>query len=206
MFVEYVSEHFYRLSLLEVDNAFNLATAGKLDVEANHYQSFNVIYIANILNAYQSYKGKIVLRYKKDLEEANKTEPTQEEKTQLMIESILEAFDKYKEEPYLNPFGWVSYDFLTNLGCLNIPNEVKAEIKEKATELSLNELKEKRIEGKDRQEKTKISALIDDIIEDTSGKQDIVVRNCKNIGLMYYYDYILKNNLSLNDEISKCLK
>ena len=52
----------------------------------------------------------------------------------------------------------------------------------------------------------KISALIENIIEDTSGKQDVVIRNCKNLGLMYYYDYILENNLSLSDEISKCIK
>ena len=29
---------------------------------------------------------------------------------------------------------------------------------------------------------------------------------CKNLGLMRYYDYILKNNLSLNDEIAECFK
>ena len=151
-------------------------------------------------------KGVLWWSIHRILEEKSKKEPTQEEKTQLMIESILEAFDRYKEEPYLNPFGWVSYDFLTNLGCLSIPNEFKQEILEKAQEMTLVELKEKRVETKSREEKTKISALIENIIEDTSGKQDIVIRNCKNLGLMYYYDYILENNLSLSDEISKCIK
>ena len=51
LFVEYIAHHFYRLSILEVDNAFNLATAGKLDVDADHYQSFSVIYISKILNS-----------------------------------------------------------------------------------------------------------------------------------------------------------
>ena len=86
------------MSLLEIDNAFNLATAGKLDVDPNHYQSFNVIYISSILNSYKNYKGKYILDYQKQLAESQKVEPTEEEKTQLMIESILEAFEKYKEK------------------------------------------------------------------------------------------------------------
>ena len=206
LFVEYIAEHFYKFSLLEVDNAFNLATAGKLDVEPNHYQSFNVIYISNILNAYSEYKGKYILEYRKLLEESQKVEPTEEEKTQLMIESMLEAFDNYKEERYYNQFGWVSYDFLTRIGALSIPDEVKQEILENAQAMAVEELKNKRVEEKQVSEKKKIGELIDDILKDNSGKQDIVIRICKNLGLMYYYDFILENNLSLENEIQKCFK
>ena len=206
MFVEYVAEHFYRFSLLEIDNAFNLATAGKLNVDPNHYQSFNVIYISNILNAYVEFRGKYILDYRKKLEESQKVEPTEEEKTQLMIEGILEAFDRYKEEPYFNPFGWVSYDFLTRLGVINLSNEQKEDIKNKAIEMTIEELKYKKVETKHKSERKQISNLIEELINDKSGKQDVVIRNCKNLGLMCYYDYILENNLSLNDEISKSIK
>ena len=70
LFVEYVAEHFYRLSILDVDNAFNLATAGKLEVEADHYQSFSVIYIAKIINSYIKYKGKQIIRYRQEAKKA----------------------------------------------------------------------------------------------------------------------------------------
>lgn len=206
LFVEYVAEHFYRLSLMEIDNAFNLATSGKLNIDANHYQSFNVIYISSILNAYKDYIGKYILQYRKELEESLKVEPTEQERTQLMIESVLEGFDRFKEERKDNPFGWVSYDFLSRLGVINISNEIKEEIKQQSIEMSLEELKYKKIDTKNKSQRKQISNLIEEITNDISGKQDIVVRNCKNLGLTYYYNYILENNLSLSDEISKCIK
>jgi hypothetical protein len=64
MLVEYIAEHFYRFSLMEIDNAFSLATAGKLDIEADHYQSFSVIYISKIINAYKRYNGKYIIDYR----------------------------------------------------------------------------------------------------------------------------------------------
>ena len=206
LFVEYVAEHFHRMSLLEIDNAFNLATAGKLDVDPNHYQSFNVIYISSILNSYKNYKGKYILDYQKQLAESQKVEPTEEEKTQLMIESILEAFEKYKEKREYNHFGWVSYDFLTRLGCLKLSDEEKQEILENARAMSVEELENKKLETTHIREKRDISKTIESILNDASGKDDIVIKKCKNLGLMRYYDYILKNNLSLNDEIAECFK
>ena len=122
LFVEYIAEHFYRLSLLEIDNAFNLATAGKLDIEADHYQSFSVIYISKIINAYNRYNGKYIIEYRNQLAEIEreKNKPTPEQQMQMMIESILEGFDKFKDDPQYNHFGYISYDFLKKHRCFKV--------------------------------------------------------------------------------------
>ena len=214
LFVEYIAEHFYRYSLLEIDNAFNLVTAGKLDESAEHYQSFSVIYISKIINSYGRYIGKYILDYKDQLDkvENENNKPTKKEQFELMLESILENFDNHKahrengeDVPY-NAFGYISYDFLKNLGVISIDEQVKEILLEQAKEIALEELIDKRSSSKDSESQVKIdiNAEIEDI--NNNGKQDRVMRICKNLGLLHYYDDILKNNLSLSSEIAKSMK
>ena len=212
LFVEYIAEHFYRYSLLEIDNAFNLVTAGKLDESAEHYQSFSVIYISKIINSYGRYIGKYILEYKDRLEEEKKEtdKPSENEQFEIILESILENFDNYKEnylkkgEPIYNPFGYISYDYLKNLGVLHIEDDVKELLLEQAKEIALEELREKRGSLKDSDDKIDVNAEIEEIMN--NGKQDRVMRICKNLGLIHYYEDILKNNLSLNSEIAKSMR
>jgi len=206
LFVEYVAEHFYRLSLLEIDNAFNLATAGVLSVDASHYQSFSVIYISNIINAYKDYKGKFILDYQAELEKQEKKEPTESERLHMMVDAILESFDAYKEKPTYNDFGYVAYDFLNNLGLINFNKELKKEILKSAREKVLERLTLKRKEhAGGTTEYIEISTHIKNIQADQSGSQNEVVNECKNIGLCQYYNFILENNLSLKDELESVL-
>ena len=207
MLVEYVAEHFYRFSLMEVDNAFNLATAGKLDIEADHYQSFSVIYISKILNAYKRYNGKYIIDYRKQIaEEKRKSEePTEDDKLRLMIESILEGYHNFKEEPTYNHFGYISYDFLSNLGVINLDKDVKGVLLKQARKMAIEDLRDKKKESTNKPEKLGLSNQIEEIVNDATGKQELVVRICKNLGLIHYYEFILKNNLPLETEISKKL-
>jgi|TARA_R110000823_G_scaffold309032_3_gene433000 hypothetical protein len=210
LFVEYIAEHFYRLSLMEIDNAFNLATAGKLDIEAEHYQSFSVIYISKIINSYGRYIGKYILEYLDKLEEEQKEndKPSEKEQLELILESILENFEEYKEnylkngEPIYNPFGYISYDYLKKLGLIHLEDELKEELLEQAKEIALKELRDKRSSYKESETQAKfdVNEEIQEIIN--NGKQDRVMRICKNLGLIHYYEDILKNNLSLDVEIS----
>ena len=208
MLVEYVAEHFYRFSLMEIDNAFNLATAGKLDIEADHYQSFSVIYISKILNAYKRYNGKYIIDYRNQIaEEKRKSEePSESDKLKLMIESILEGFENFKEERKYNHFGWVSYDFLAKMGVINLDKDIKGILLEQARKMAIEELREKKKEEKQRHNKAELANQIEEILNDASGKQDKVIRICKNLGLLHYYEYILENNLSLETEISKKMR
>jgi len=205
LFVEYIAEHFYRYSLSDIDNAFNLATAGKLSVDAEHYQSYSVIYISKIINAYGDYKGKYILEYQDRLEKSQKKEPTEEERMMLLIESILESYETYKKEPYYNDFGYVSYDFLKGIGVIDFNNDTKAEILEKAREKAVENLNNRLNKDKTQEQITEIRNTINSIKLDKTGKDSEVINCCKNIGLTYYYDYILENNISLEDEIQKAL-
>jgi|TARA_B100001094_G_scaffold250781_2_gene248415 hypothetical protein len=205
MLVEYIAEHFYRFSLMEIDNAFSLATAGKLDIEADHYQSFSVIYISKIINAYKRYNGKYIIDYRNEIAalERKAAEPNEEEKIKMLIENILEGFDNFKEEPKYNHFGYIAYDFLSKLGVIDIDKETKAIILEQARKMAVEDIREKKLKEKQKHLKTEFANQIEDILNDASGKQDKVIRICKNLGLLHYYEFILENNLSLEEEITK---
>ena len=200
MFVEYIAEHFYRFSLLDIDNAFNLATAGKLNVPSDHYQSFSVIYISKIINAYRDYIGKYILDYQKIEQENNeKREPTEDERNQMMIEAILEGFDRYKVEKYYNDFGYISYDYLDKMNVIKLENSTKSLILKEARVKCEMLIKERGVSTTDKTEKQKISNLLKEVMSNESGGHPEIVKVCKNIGLMKFYDIILENNLSLND-------
>ncbi len=205
MLVEYIAEHFYRFSLMEIDNAFSLATAGKLDIEADHYQSFSVIYISKIINAYKRYNGKYIIDYRNEIAalERKAAEPNEEEKIKMLVENILEGFDNFKEEPKYNHFGYIAYDFLSKLGVIDIDKETKAIILEQARKMAVEDIREKKLKEKQKHLKTEFANQIEDILNDASGKQDKVIRICKNLGLLHYYEFILENNLSLEEEITK---
>ena len=204
LFVEYIAEHFYRYSLSEIDNAFNFATAGKLAVDAEHYQSYSVIYISRIINAYGDYKGEYILAYRAELEKEETREPTEDERLVLLVDSIIESYENYKEDPYYNHFGYVSYDFLKRVGVIDFDNDTKAEILKEAREKAVENLTN-RVGQDGKHEPKDLREMIANIQNDPTGKEEEVIKCCKNIGLMYYYDYILKNNISLEGEIQKAL-
>ena len=207
LFVIYISRHFNRFSLMEIDNAFNLATAGKLNINAEHYQSFSVIYISKILNAYKDYKGGYVLEYQKLLEEQSVKPLTDEDRFEKMIESVLENFKGYAKKPYFNEFGYVVYDFLAKLNVINFTNEMKAKILEDSKKLVLENMSEnKKSHSPGTSEHLQISGIMQRIKTDKKGGDSTVVLMCKNVGLCQYYDFILENNISLKDEIQKSLQ
>ena len=213
LFVEYIAEHFYRYSLMEIDNAFNLVTSGRLDESAEHYQSFSVIYISKIINSYGRYIGSYIIDYKNQIEEEEKekNKPNQKQQLDIILDSVLHYFDDFKEhydqkgESKYNDFGYISYDFLKKFGLINLEDELKEVLFEKAKDIALKELREKRgsYTESESQEKIDVNREIEEI--NSNSKQDRVMRICKNLALIHYYEFILENNLSLSNEINKSM-
>ena len=121
----------------------------------------------------------------------------------MLVENILEGFDNFKEEPKYNHFGYIAYDFLSKLGVIDIDKDTKGIILEQARKMAVEDIREKKLKEKQKHLKTEFANQIEDILNDASGKQDKVIRICKNLGLLHYYEFILENNLSLEEEITK---
>lgn len=50
--IDFIATNYPTHSTGEIRHAFNLAVAGKLEIDANHYQSFSAAYVARILSGY----------------------------------------------------------------------------------------------------------------------------------------------------------
>jgi len=93
---------------------------------------------------------------------------------------------------------------LKNLGVIDIDDDIKSRLLKEAKEMALEELSNKSHTSIDSDDKIKIQLEIDNIAN--NNKQERVMRICKNLGLIYYYENILKNNLSLSSQITNSMK
>jgi hypothetical protein len=59
--IYYLLSYYKDFSLLEIRQAFELALSGKLQVNIEHYQSFDIRYLTRILNAYKEHKKAQIL-------------------------------------------------------------------------------------------------------------------------------------------------
>jgi len=64
--MQFLLDHYRDFSLDEITNAFLVAAAGKLDIDAEDYNSFDIPYIGKVLNAYRIYRARKVKKERQD--------------------------------------------------------------------------------------------------------------------------------------------
>lgn len=120
----------------EIKHAFLLAVEGKLNVSVTAYQSFDSVYVSDILKAYKNY---IVQKnyHRKETQEPIKKEITENEKRAVLKVFFLDLIDRYKKSlkslrSEINDEYGVVYDQLTRLGIMNATTQEKINAFEKA--------------------------------------------------------------------------
>lgn len=100
--IDFCINNLSSFTVSEIKHAFTLAVAGKLEVDANSYQSFNPVFVADILNAYKNYTTKKNY-HMKELDEVK--EKTQEEKDDInramMLDILNELNESFQNKVYL---------------------------------------------------------------------------------------------------------
>jgi hypothetical protein len=207
MLVVFLKEHFPKFTLKSTTKAFNLAIAGKINVDARHFNQLSPIYISGIFNAYLEHKQKI---HKKMVEQIARAKREEEEKTPLskeevrgeMIDGALGVFDMYKKtwenegKKEIFPFGFLTYDFLTKERICNLTNDEKAKIVPIAQKIALDK-QEQKLRGKRGMEKNIIQTAINEIQEHNTKKSDIVLNECKNVALSVFFQKLIENEEEL---------
>ena len=195
MLVVFVKDNFTKMSLAEITNAFNLAIAGVLNINVEHYNSFSPIYISKIFNAYLEHKKEVMYKmHKLEEEEAQKERDkplTEEELEQKNKDNAIMVFKQYQAEKTVPDYGYVIYDYLIGKKLINFNKEEKTEI--------LAEAKRRAIEDGERHLKSNVTAEIKHKIRESimninqhdSKRSEIVIKYCKNIGLKRYFDSLM---------------
>lgn len=164
-----VLEEYPNLKIGELSLAFNLAAVGKLDMEAETYQNFSMLYLHRILRSFARY-GMQKLTEMKPKQEESKWQPREvldDEKVAL----ALECYKKFKQWDNI-VFGIDAFKILYNRGLLKFKSvDIVKEVKELMTA--------KMMKGNSNQ-KQDIRAMLED--------DDYIENQCYRLVLSKYFD------------------
>jgi hypothetical protein len=186
--------------------AFRLAVSKRLDVEINHFQNFNAIYLSEVLEAYRRQRSAALIEYNREmkkLESESENEVSPERKLSLFWEYIdtviLQLWDDYVKTNKIE-FGHYRvasiFDIFENQFCfLALTKDEKIEIKKRAEQSAKNQL-ETPVETLEkireiRQIKQTIESGMNHI-----GFENMIVTKCKEIAIR---DFFSKLKTSGND-------
>ena len=206
MLVVFVKENFIDVSLSEITNAFNMACAGKLNVNVEHYNSFSPIYISKIINAYKENKRMVMHRLYEAEQNAIKKENekplTPEQLEQKNTENALTVFQHYQQDGRIPDYGFMIYDFLVSKKLIKFNKEEKTEILTRAKEMAVSD-GQRHLKGDLKPDlKVQIEATLQKIQNHDKEKSDVVLKYCKNIGLSKYFDSLMKDPNKMREALT----
>jgi len=192
----FIRNNFPMLRVAELKLAFEVGVRGDLQdekgkpLDLTHYQSFNSIYISNVINGYKRYKAR-----------QHKDNPVREELKELPVMKLdqkkqaIKAFKEYKEKGSYFDFGNLIYDYLDQENVLQITNDRKKQFWEQAIINMKAELKNK----KELYNRHSIDRQIDELIKGSHNAK--VKSEAKRLALWDYFDGLIEMEMDINDEL-----
>lgn len=214
MLIKHLQEHHKDFSLQEMEKAFGLATAEKLDMEFKHYNRITPQLVSTVLNQYKKYRSKEIIAYEyelkreKERQEAQNNIPTPQEVIAERTKSCLQDFKKYKEQLKLaapkrkeiTDWGSLNYEFLVDIGLINLSTPEKNKIYEIARKQLILETKNNLPLGK-------ISKGLKELMtEIESGESNELIKKSKQIALNQFFDNLVNQKADFKTEIENALK
>lgn len=114
LLANHVYDYHDNFTIDEIELAFKLNEAGKLEKKINHFQIFTCSYISDILNNYQLTKSKAIFEFEKLKEIETTKENNMEHKRMTNEEAydlIVEMYLRDKELPQFGPYQ-MAFDYL----------------------------------------------------------------------------------------------
>jgi len=216
--INYIQNDLKHYSVDDFKIAFHLMLKNELDCESNHYQNFNPMYLAQVMNAYNKHRQMAIHEFKK-LE----MEQQQMKQNELSPEQLLQKTIGFYRNCISNPFNFflktgeitfgiipfsVIYESMVDdLKLFELTDEQKNVIyKQAKTEIN-NELKRETIHSSIEQMR-KIRDLrekIEQIGIESALKTDIITR-CHKISITKFFESCKKNNIDLPGLIEDKIK
>lgn len=150
LITKFIIRQFGDFTLKEIEYSFELAMAGKLDVNAEHYQSFNIKYIGHILKKYRSIRGKAI-------KEMDQIEMRKQEKEIDMtdFDYCKEMYNGLKDNTLNNKkvpdhWGWIPvWNYMSHEDLIDDVDDLKIFMEEQRQKLEQN-IKSHRSNGHER--------------------------------------------------------
>jgi len=141
--IDFIRKDLKNFGIEEIPIAFRKAIKGELGIDANHYQTFSALYLANVMSAYETERRTALKNYLREVEEEERKKPkpmTDAERIEIhegwIREGILKPYLYYLKTGTLT-FGITPYSIIyrsleKDLRFVNYSPEEKREIYEEA--------------------------------------------------------------------------
>lgn len=138
---KFISKHYGFLKIDEINLAIDLSLTGKLgDVQTRAFNTFSVLYVSSILNAYLAYKDKLFKAIKARQDNVLQIEyqkvPDPKERCEEFKEIVLGEYKKWKEQGSIQDYFCLIYNYLEKTGQAAILKEDAKEITKRALTLA----------------------------------------------------------------------
>lgn len=150
--VAMIKLEFSDFTAVEVNLAFRKGVAGKLKLNFEHYQEFNIWYVSKILQAYREFRKEAMAARHKAQQNANRlismeTVPkTREEKNLELYQGLDQIAAREKRLPI--GWNWISvYDYMEEHGLISLTREEKEIWRDNVIEMIKEEIEEVRSLG-----------------------------------------------------------
>jgi len=208
--LEFIQTELKQFTPEEIKLAFRMAVAGELNVEISHFQNFNAMYLANVMNAYKEKRGAALIEMNNKLKALEpKTEPTEAERIASFwdyVENYIgprwDQFTKTKRIDWINVFG-SDHMFLTleKMGLIQLSIADKNEIMKIAEPQVKQRLESERPESRDRaREIRQIRDALSDGLTPQSIQQQFVTR-ARQIAVERLFQSMLESNIDFRETI-----
>ncbi len=195
--VYYLLSYYKDFSIEEIRLAFELAIVGKLEIEIEHYQSFDIKYLSKILNAYRKYRNEKKLRIRAEQMQEPK-EPTAKEiriSKIKYLKTLSKTYENYKNTGVLNRFiHWVAYNQLIEIQVLEISENYWVELIQRSEKIYKTQLKKSK--KKENKEILKQFETVKYIYPFELSR----IRNiAKKLAIQDFFESLKRNNENLNE-------
>ncbi len=202
--LKFIFDNFGNIAPEEIRIAFELAVAGKFEVEIDHYQRFSSLYLSKVVRAYQSHRQRIALESRRKKEEFERNQASQ-----LTPEEIKKINDEFDVNFIVEPF----FDW-KKTGKLDLrhaaPKSVFSALFERHKVLKLS---------KERIESIKVRATFDvdsriqdlkntpaatrtekDLIEHLQtdkGREELIRDRCCELSIVEFFDHLVTEEIDI---------
>lgn len=201
----YLKRNHSDLSHEEIGIAFEMALARTLEVEIEHYQSFDALYLSRIVTAYKEYRNMVIntAMVKKRAEDVEGPKPkTLEEVLQENKGYSMKAFEEFLMKGKFPDLGGVVAEFLVKIGVMRNTTDQIKEFKRIATENYCESLKIDRETAKEN-EGAKFGVILERIKSGEANMSDkkIILMKAMKLALNYFFEDCKENRIDLSQKI-----
>lgn len=119
--IYYLLTYYQDLSIRDIQLAFELAIVGKINVDIEHYNSFDIRYLARTLNAFRKYRTEQQQKLKSHEKPLEISEKDKENIRIKYYKKLVKADITYKQTGVLPIlFHWMAYNHILEIGVLQV--------------------------------------------------------------------------------------